>query len=63
MDYSQTNVVSEGRWEIFSEYKHLNKGQPCFPNISNPFTKIGAYELVGDCKIMQKNSVPATNGI
>ncbi|OPJ58799.1 hypothetical protein AV530_000549 [Patagioenas fasciata monilis] len=35
MDRSQTNAGLEGKWEIFSEYKHLNKGQPCFPKCSN----------------------------
>lgn len=42
MDCSKTNAVSGGRWDIFSENKPLNKGQPCFPNTSNPFTEIEA---------------------
>lgn len=42
IDCSKTNAVSGGRWDIFSENKPLNKGQPCFPNTSNPFTEIEA---------------------
>lgn len=61
MDCSKTNAISGGRWDIFSENKPLNKGQPCFPNTSNPFTKIE------ECGWLQnhekKNVMPAKSKI